>query len=283
LHYTGGVTRRLVRIAILLSVSTLGAAAGPPALAETSAAPVAVPDASTATPGATAGDGAAAPAAVPPAAAGNGPVMPVAAAPAPVAGNGLAAPVPVTGGRVVQSPARPAKRFPRLKQPSLVHLDQFGLAVLPGSGYRIIAPYQDQVPCGQQNKRVCTGWIPFFIDVQPSFGVGRRWDVIVDLRFGVAADFSQSHQFAVAPGFRYWVDPELPAKFFATFQGVYDVNPQHDVGVRNYDIAVRNANGFMFEVMRDLGFYLQFGETLGFVRWLRFEVDGGVGVQARFP
>ena len=154
---------------------------------------------------------------------------------------------------------------------------------MPGSGYRIIAPYKDGIPCGQQINRVCTGWLPFFIDVQPSFGFGRHWDVIVDLRFGVAADFNGSHQFAVAPGFRYWVDADLPTKFFATIQGVYDLNPQHTPGVKDYDFGVRNANGFMLEVMRNLGFYLQFGETLGLVRWLRFEVDGGVGVQARFP
>ena len=219
----------------------------------------AAPDAPAAPLNATASDGAAPP--------------PAAAAPAPSTDDGAAPP-----------PPRPApKRFPRLKQPSLLHQDQFGLAVLPGSGYRIIAPYQDMVPCGQQNKRVCTGWLPFFIDVQPSFGLTRHWDALVDLRFGVQADFSQSHQFAVAPGFRYWVDPDLDMKFFATFQGVYDLNPQHDPGVKDYDFGVRNANGFMFEVMRNLGFYLQFGETLGFVRWLRFEVDGGIGIQARFP
>ncbi len=194
-----------------------------------------------------------------------------------------AAPTAADGSPPLPAPPPVPKRFPRLQQPSLVHLDQFGLAVLPGSGYRIIAPYQDMVPCGQQNKRVCTGWLPFFIDVQPSFGLGRHWDLLVDLRFGVVADFSQSHDFAVAPGFRYWVDPELDLKFFATFQGVYDVNPQHDPGTKDYDLGVRNANGVMFEVMRNLGFYLQFGETLGFVRWLRFEVDGGLGVQARFP
>lgn len=177
----------------------------------------------------------------------------------------------------------PDKRFPRLKRPSLLHLDQFGVSVLPGTGYRIIAPYKDNVPCGQLNVRVCSGRLPFFIDTQASFGFARRWDVIVDLRFGVEADFSQSHQFVVAPGVRYWVDAERPAKFFATIQGVYDLNPQHDPGVKDYDFGVRNANGFMFEVMRNLGFYLQFGETVGLVRWLRFEVDGGIGVQARFP
>jgi hypothetical protein len=208
---------------------------------------------------------------------------PSGAPPASAGASGTADPAPANAPPPAPATPPAAKRFPRLKQPSLMHVDQFGLAVLPGSGYRIVAPYQDMVPCGQANKRVCTGWLPFFIDVQPSFGLSRHWDAIVDLRFGVVADFSQSHQFAVAPGFRYWVDPDLDMKFFATLQGVYDLNPQHDPNTKDYDFGVRNANGFIFEVMRNLGFYLQFGETLGFVRWLRFEVDGGIGVQARFP
>ena len=33
----------------------------------------------------------------------------------------------------------------------------------------------------------------------------------------------------------------------------------------------------MFEVMRNFGIYVQFGETIAFGRWLRFEIDGGVG------
>jgi hypothetical protein len=177
----------------------------------------------------------------------------------------------------------PKKRFPRLQPPSLVHKDQFGISILPGTGYRIIAPYKDNISCGQGTNRVCTGRLPFFLEGQASFGFARSWDVIVDLRFGVEPDFNGSHDFAVAPGVRYWVDADLPTKFFATIQGVYDLNPQHDPGIKDYDFGVRNANGFMYEVMRNLGFYLQFGETLGLVRWLRFEVDGGVGVQARFP
>jgi len=204
------------------------------------------------------------------------PALPAEATPAP-----MPQPAPAPAAR--RTGPDPAKRFPRLKPPSLLHRDQFGLAIMPGSGYRIIAPYKDNIPCGQVNTRVCAGRIPFFLDAQASFGFAARWDVIVDLRFGIEADFSQSHQFAVAPGVRYWVDADQPTKFFATFQGVYDLNPQHEPGVKDYDFGVRNANGFMFEVMRNLGFYLQFGETVGFVRWLRFEVDGGIGVQARFP
>jgi len=110
-----------------------------------------------------------------------------------------------------------------------------------------------------------------------------HWDVLVDLRFGIDSDFTRSHQFAIAPGFRYWVDPELPFKFFATVQGVFDATAQGDPRLQDNDFGFRNSNGFMFEVMSNLGIYLQFGETLGFRRWLRFEIDGGVGVQARIP
>jgi hypothetical protein len=181
----------------------------------------------------------------------------------------------------------PMREFPRLRAPPLTHEMQFGIALMPGTGFRSIFPYQDQTFCGQfaggQMKRVCTGRLPFFLDAEISYGLARRWDVLLDLRFGIEVDFTQTRQFAVAPGFRYWVDPELPVKFFATLQGVLDATDQQNPALQNNDLAVRNANGFMYEVMRNLGLYLQFGETLGFRRWLRFEVDFGLGVQARFP
>ena len=43
----------------------------------------------------------------------------------------------------------------------------------------------------------------------------------------------------------------------ATIQGVFDATPQNNASLRRNDFGVRNANGFMFEVMRNLGFYLQ--------------------------
>jgi len=197
-------------------------------------------------------------------------------------GAPAAEPAPPADGE----PAPPevaAKEFPALKRPSLVHDSQFGIALLPGPGYRGIFPYQEGVNCGQQGKRVCTGRLPFFMDTQLSFGFARHWDVMLDLRFGVEQDFTQTHQFAVAPGFRYWVDPELHTKFFATIQLAVDTTDQQNPAIKNNDFAFRNENGFMYDVMRNFGVYLQFGETIGFRRWLRFEIDGGVGVQARFP
>jgi hypothetical protein len=195
-------------------------------------------------------------------------------------------PAGTTAAPAASAPAAPArpKTFARLAPPTMSHYQQFGIALLPGTGYRGIFPYQEGIYCGQLNKRVCTGRVPWFLDVQPSFGFGNRWDILIDLRFGLEEDFTKTHQFAVAPGVRYWVDPLETTKFFATIQLAYDTTPQHlSALTHNDDVALRNSNGFMFEVMRNFGVYLQFGETIGFVRWLRFEVDGGIGVQARLP
>jgi hypothetical protein len=213
-------------------------------------------------------------AAPPPSASAAADAVAPAEASAPV-GAPVVAPVP-TG-------APKTKVFRKLREPSLLHKNQFGIAVMPGIGFRIIAPYKEMVSCGEQAKRVCTGLLPFFLDVQPSFGFAEHWDVIVDLRFGIMTDFTQSRELAVAPGVRYWVDNDAETKFYATIQGVFDATAQHNTAVRGTDFGVRNANGFMFDVMRNFGVYLQFGETIGFVRWFRVEIDAGVGVQIRIP
>ena len=219
-------------------------------------------------------DGAAAP--------GASAAQPPVAAPLPAAAPPAAPAVPVGPGQPTLA-SQPPKRFAKLRQASLLHKYQLGIALLPGAGFRGIAPYEDGINCGEQAKRVCTGKLPFFVDVQPSFGFADHWDVLIDLRFGIESDFTRSRQFAIAPGVRYWVDPELPFKFFATVQGVFDATAQGDPRLENNDFGVRNSNGLMFDLMSNLGIYVQFGETLAFRRWLRFEIDGGVGVQARIP
>jgi hypothetical protein len=210
-------------------------------------------------------------------------VSPVAALASPVP-SPVASPVPARPAAVARvAPAPAFKTFPALKATTYSHRLQFGLALLPGTGYRAVFPYQENVDCGQPGKRVCTARLPTFLDVQPSFGFANHWDALVDLRFGLGQDFTGTHEFAAAPGVRYWVDPKEDTKFFATVQVAFDTTAQHDATIRNNDVAVRNSNGFMYEIMRNFGVYVQFGETIGFVRWLRFEIDGGLGVQARLP
>jgi hypothetical protein len=133
---------------------------------------------------------------------------------------------------------------------------------------------------------VCARRLPTFLDVQLAFGALARMDVILDFRFGVEEDpaISGSHQFALAPGLRFWLDQDRALKFFTTLQFVYDYTDfSGSPDVPSHDFGLRNANGLMFDLMRSLGLYVQFGETLGFRRWFRIDIDFGLGAQVRFP
>jgi hypothetical protein len=137
------------------------------------------------------------------------------------------------------------------------------------------------------SKPVCAHSVPFFLDFQLSFGVAARADLIADIRFGLQSDpaIPRSHQFALAPGLRFWLDQDVALKFYTTLQFVYDYTDFSAAltGISNSDYGVRNANGLMYDPIRNVGFYLQFGETIGFVRWFRIDLDVGLGAQIRFP
>jgi hypothetical protein len=169
----------------------------------------------------------------------------------------------------------------------LDHRHQTGLSLMPGLGYRVIVPYNEGEPCGDSSgdasKRVCTSAVPFFLDLQVSFGVSRRIDLVTDLRFGIGKDpASKTRQFALAPGFRVWLDQDVQLKFYTTVQFLYDSTDYHGVLPR-HDFGIRNSNGLMYDVIRNVGFFVQFGESFGFRRWFRIELDAGLGVQVRFP
>ncbi len=158
---------------------------------------------------------------------------------------------------------------------------------MPGTGYRVVVPYKDGIQCGDSSgnnsRRVCSHTLPFFLDLQLSYGFHPRVDLIADLRFGVQRDPAQGggHQFALAPGVRYWLDQGVALKFYVTGQLIYDHTDY--TSVNSNDFAIRNADGLMYDVVKNLGFFFQVGWTMGFARWFRMELDTGLGVQVRFP
>jgi hypothetical protein len=189
-------------------------------------------------------------------------------------------------------PPAPTEATPLFGGPAQAnHRLQTGLSIMPGSGYRLIVRYKEGQYCGDHSglakKPVCANYVPFFLDFQLAFGVVARADIILDLRFGLQSDPAtlafNSHQFAVAPGLRFWLDQDIGFKFYTTLQFVYDRTDFRDSGVNSNDVGVRNANGFMWDPIRNVGFFVQFGETMGFMRWFRIDLDIGLGAQIRFP
>jgi hypothetical protein len=169
------------------------------------------------------------------------------------------------------------------------HHLQTGFSIAPGAGYRLIVPYKENQACGdrsgQPEKRVCSNYVPFYTEFQLSFGVTSRLDVVMDLRFGIQTDPTQAgrRQFMFAPGLRFWLDQEVATKFYSTLQFAYDYMNFVDPRYANSDYGVRNVNGFMFDPIRNVGFFIQVGETIGLARWFRIDIDLGMGIQVRFP
>jgi hypothetical protein len=169
------------------------------------------------------------------------------------------------------------------------HRLQTGFAILPGSGYRLITPYKENQFCGDRNgragSRMCTQFVPFFTELQLSFGASADLDVLLDLRFGLADEpvRPRHHAFILSPGIRFWLDRSPTAKFFSTLQFVYDYLDFSGFDTRSSDYGVRNVNGFMFDLRRNLGLFAQVGETIAFVRWFRIDIDFGLGIQLRLP
>jgi len=192
---------------------------------------------------------------------------------------------------VTAAPAQPAEDSQVFGGPAQVnHKFQTGLSIMPGTGYRLIVRYKEGQDCGDSSgihtKPVCAHSVPVFLDFQLAFGVGARADVILDLRFGLQSDpaIPGNHQFALAPGLRFWLDQEVALKFYTTLQFVYDhTDFSNSVGVSSNDVGMRNANGLMWDPIRNVGFFVQFGETIGFMRWFRIDLDVGLGAQIRFP
>jgi hypothetical protein len=192
-----------------------------------------------------------------------------------------------------ESPSAPEQSWEFGRPAEINHDGQFGISIMPGTGYRVIVPYGEGangqgIPCGDSSanrtKRVCTHILPFFLDLQLAYGLHPRVDLIVDLRFALQKDPAtfNSHQFVLAPGIRYWLDQGVALKFYATGQLIYDYT-YYDRVVSNSDWGLRNADGLMYDAIKNVGFFFQVGWTMGFSRWFRLELDTGLGVQLRFP
>jgi len=171
------------------------------------------------------------------------------------------------------------------------HKGQFGIYSQVGVGYRAIFRYNTNDYCGTNGTSVCTGLAPPFIELGLSYAPLSNVELITDLRLGLTDDFRPDtvtakapRQLVLAPGVKFYINDKGSLKWFTTFQVAFDFSDYSSDNVStSVDLAFRNVNGILIDLHRTFGFYIHFGETIGFVRWLRFEMSGGVGLQARFP
>jgi hypothetical protein len=190
-------------------------------------------------------------------------------------------------GPSAAEPTKPQEKTPTAARESLDHRYQFGLGIRAGTGYRVIAPYHEEY-CGQKtdngdNKSVCGGRQPFWLELSPSFGITPGLEVLLDVRLYLENDsVVNSKAWFLAPGLKYYTDPDSLFKFFLTGQLVLENQNTGSSTLPSWDIGIRSALGLQFDVLRYVGLYAQGGVIVGFKRWLTFLVDFSGGVQLRY-
>lgn len=177
------------------------------------------------------------------------------------------------------------------------HHKQFQISARLPFGLRGIATY-DEDYCGDTDTsrptglaRVCTGRSPQAIDFELGYGIKPKIDLLLELRLGIEQDFGPTpvsdegpRALHLSPGGRFFFSQDR-MKFFTTAQLVFDFAGYEDTAGKalGMDFGVRNVTGLWIDFSRSYGLYFFVGETATFARWLRFELEAGVGIQGRYP
>jgi hypothetical protein len=194
------------------------------------------------------------------------------------------------GAAAAEAPARPA---------DLSHKGQLEVSARLALGLRGIVTYDNSIYCGDTDPQaafgfasVCTGRAPLSLDLELGYGVAHRVDLLVELRIGLEPDFGVSptapagpRMFHVSPGARFFFSEGSRTRLFTTAQLVVDLAGYEDAGgaSRGTDLGFRNLSGLWIDLGRRYGAYVFVGETATFARWMRFELEGGIGIQGRYP
>jgi len=210
------------------------------------------------------------------------------------AGSAAAQVTPAKEGANDPAPTKPVPSSTK----HLSHRGQLEVSLRTSLGLRAIIAYDDADFCGdtdvsakQGNAPVCTGRAPFSLDFEVGYGLTDKIDLLLETRLGIESDFGTTssasdgpRMFYLSPGARVFFADAGRSKLFTTGQLVLDFAGYKDTSgdKRGFDLGVRNLNGLWFDIERAYGFMVYAGETLTFGRWLRAELEVGIGVQARF-
>lgn len=182
--------------------------------------------------------------------------------------------------------------------PATFHKGQFGISARFGVGARGIATYNSDF-CGtldatakNGNAPVCTGIAPLAFELEGAYGVAKHVELVLELRIGIQKDFASvsgasdgPRPLFLAPGARFFFSEAAHTKLFIQPELVFDMTGYKNAmgNDRGMDFGVRGLQGLWIDFHRTYGIYFFIGETAEFARWLSGEMEGGVGIQGRYP
>jgi hypothetical protein len=182
------------------------------------------------------------------------------------------------------------------------HRHQVSIRATFGKGYRLAFAYGEHERCGEDpdapdglDDTPCYSGSPAFADLDLSFGLTDALELSALIRLGLEAEFTglgtepgvtasaleETRPLVLGFGIRVYADPPSRVKVFLGARVLYDLTKAGAEGKQ--DFAIRAEPGLQIEIIRYVALYIQANATIGFLRWLRFEVDGGGGIQLRVP
>ncbi len=166
------------------------------------------------------------------------------------------------------------------------HRMQGELRVTASVGYAIAIHYERSPPCDAVGSTFCHGRTPFTLDFAGGFGVLEWLEVEARFRLGVEQTqglsitngVGSALPMAAGVGVRAYGSESSRFKFGFGAAVLLDFTANQPL-----DVVARLDQGIHYDVARNFAFYVQVGETIQFLRNLYAGIDGGLGVQGRFP
>ena len=163
---------------------------------------------------------------------------------------------------------------------------QVGLHAKIGTSYRGIFRDAEEY-CGKTGEDLCQGRAPLYLDLGAGYRVIEKLELFFEVRIGLERDFGASatstgaRNRVYSPGVKLYFKEEGTAKFWSSL--MFNIDTTNYPQKPETDYGVRLTNAFQFDPHRTYGVFFYAGPIFAWQRWLRFEIEGGIGMQARFP
>lgn len=152
-------------------------------------------------------------------------------------------------------------------------------------GYTFAIRYGSGAACDTARSTFCRGRSPVMMDFAAGFGVLEWLEVEARFRLGAesvfgveASSLGRGLPLQAGLGLRAYNGEASRLKFALGVAVLADFTYGQDL-----DVVARVEEGIHYDVVRQFGFYFQLGETIQPLRAFTLGLDGGIGIQGRFP
>lgn len=171
------------------------------------------------------------------------------------------------------------------------HKFQGVVNITTGSGWYMVAPYDkndEKKLCGYNDDNepepLCTGRSSWYLDFLGGFGVRPGLELVVMYRQGVeSAGLGNPQTRRFGGGVKFYKPADSLVKMGFGIIPLFDFSERPDGQESRGDFVIHIPILLQVDIIRWFGAYGQIAPNISFVSEFRFDINFGIGIQARFP